>query len=171
MARICKICERPNARSYSFFPDVCDLCAGYDWGHWHIQVFNRAGFVLGGLVALLWALQTDMTVGYVYPGVLLFFVMVLGGLVGRAVTDALTNMVFNRLLIHTDPSAIPEDRAREAEKFFYISLLAAYQGKVRYAVRMLEQAKRHGWEHWERLTLDPQFRHFCRLEEVRRITD
>lgn len=149
----CKICESGDEFSNSpAFPDICEYCARYDWGHWHIRKLTRTGFAVGALLAAIWAFWSGIGETYPAPWIIVAFVGVVGGFVGQAATDLATDILFNRMLIRTPPSKIPEDRAREAEKFFYISLLSAYQGKVPFAVRMLAQARRHGWRQWERLT-------------------
>jgi hypothetical protein len=169
--RPCKICETcdlfPNSPT---FPDVCEFCARYDWGHWHIRKVHQTGFAVGAILAAIWWVASGSAAQYAHPFLLTFFVGIIGGFVGQAVTDLVTDRVFHRMLVRTEPSRIPEDRAREAEKFFYISMLSAYQGKVRFAIDMLQQARRHGWQQWERLTNEPHLRFFSKLPQVKAIT-
>ncbi len=149
------------------FPEVCNACAAYDWGHWHIKRVVQWGFIVGVFVALYYATQPSSGRE---PGIaLLVFWLILGGIVGAAAADAIASAMFNRFLMKAPVPGEERVRRQEAEKFFYLGLLSAFQGKERYALRMLRLARRHGWERWERLTNDPSFAAFCELPQVREV--
>lgn len=166
----CKICDESEVTFSQWVPDVCDDCLRYDWGHWHWRTISLLGFAAGFVVTLVTWSALDLGARYAHPWALAAFAGMVGGLIGYALAAILTDRILNRMLVHSPPSPRPEDRAREAEKFFYISLLSAYQGKARFALRMLEQAQRHGWVRWDRLKTDPRLGYFTRLAPVRRIT-
>lgn len=166
----CKICDLDDVTFSQWVPDVCEDCLQYDWGHWHWRTVSLFGFLAGFVVTVAAWTGLDLGAGYAYGWVVAGFAGAVGGLVGYALTALATDRILNRMLVHSPPSPAPEDRAREAEKFFYISVLSAYQGKARFALRMLEQAQRHGWARWDLLTRDPRLGYFTRLAPVRRIT-
>lgn len=164
MPKICKVCELP-AQSYTVFSDVCDGCIRYDWGHWKVKRARYHGLVFGVIVSVLAGYDSPW---HRYPaGWLGFgFLLLAGALAGMAAFEALASWLFNRYLTRAEPSPHPEERAQEAEKFFYLALISAFQGKKHYALRMLRLAHRHGWRQWEMLTADPRFAAFCRLPAV-----
>lgn len=168
--KACKICDMSEVTFSQWVPDVCEDCLRYDWGHWHWRTMSLLGFAIGFVLSVAGWIGFDFGAAYAHGWALAIFAGAVGGLVGYALAALLTDRILNRMLVHSPPSPAPEDRAREAEKFFYISLLSAYQGKARFALRMLEQAQRHGWARWERLTADPRLGYFTRLAPVRRIT-
>lgn len=114
------------------------------------------GGFTGFVVALGWALFGGALHSFAGTGLAAFFIAALGALVGWALTEVVVNLLLNRALLHSPPNEAPGERAREAEKFFYIGLLSAYQGKTRFALRMLALARSHGWRGWERLKNDPR---------------
>ena len=156
--------------AFRLFPDVCDECARYDWGRWHIARVVHWGFVVGVLVALFYAFNHEWST-YRFEWVVLMFWLLVGGVVGAAAADALTSWLFDRFLMQSPVREQPEERRQEAEKFFYLGMLSAFQGKNQYALRMLELARRHGWDHWERLTEDPRFRGFCARADVKQLVE
>jgi MFS family permease len=164
----CKICETGEGVEFNLFPDVCDNCVKYDWGHWRIATANRIGFGLGCLVGLFWVSGQDLST-YQHPLIIGFFTMLVGGVVGAAFAASVAGFLFERYLMQPPGDADESQLAREAEKFFYVALLSAFQGKTEYAVRMLRQAHLHGWRRWDRLTGDPRFQSFCRHSDVRHL--
>ena len=166
--RACKICETDEDVTFTLFPDVCDSCVKYDWVHWRIAAANRIGFVLGCIATFFWLGEQNLAV-YQHTGFIWAFTMLLGGIVGAAFGATIGSWLFERYLMQPPGEEDERQLEKEAEKFFYVALLSAFQGKTEYALRMLRQAHRHGWRHWERLTGDPRFQAFCRHSGVRQL--
>lgn len=170
MNRACKVCDTDDSPASGWAPDVCEDCLRYDWGHWRWRGLNWLGAAAGAAAAWGAFVSGGAGAALVYPLVVAGLAVLLGAVLGIVFTTLVADRVLHLLIVRSAPSEAPEERAREAEKFFYISLLSAYQGKVRFALDMLEQARRHGWAQWERLTADPRLDAFARLDRVRRIT-
>jgi hypothetical protein len=169
-ARRCKICEMNEDLTFTHFPDICDGCVQYDWGRWHLRRVMQAGGVIGAISGYVWAQGQGATALYANSGAATIFAMLIGAIVGWASADALGSWIFERYIMRApEPDHEEWQRRREAEKFFYVGMLSAFQGKTQYALRMLRQAERHGWHQWERLTGDPRFRHFCNQTAVRHL--
>ncbi len=169
MEPVCRICET-SVENDRLFPDICGSCARYDWGFWRLLKVARYGMFVGALVGIFWVTGMDRA-GFAHPTLLLAVGAVIGALVGRAATEGAASFVFQQYLMHVREDLAEHERAQEAEKFFYVGMLSAFQGKTQYAVRMLKLARDHGWAGWDRLTADPQFAAFCRLPQVRRIME
>jgi hypothetical protein len=164
----CYVCERREEVVFNLFPDLCDSCARYDWGRWHIERVIYWGFFIGAVLAFIWVMGGHAD-AYRYPAAAIIFAVVVGGVLGAAIADAVGSFLFDRYLLSVASDLEEHQKAQEAEKFFYVGLLSAFQGKTNYALRMMRQARRHGWHRWGRMTNDPRFRDFCQLSEVKHL--
>lgn len=169
MQRVCKLCET-SEEDFALHPDVCDDCAKYDWGHWRWRQVSFVGAVGGAFVAVLWAAGGAGGSEPAHPAASVLFIGLLGALLGWALAEVAVDRLLNRALLHAPPSEAPGERAREAEKFFYIGVLSAYQGKTRLAIRMWGLAQSHGWRGWEHLRTDPRLAPLSRSPQVRALT-
>jgi hypothetical protein len=155
MPRACKLCDTAET-AFALHPEVCDACVRYDWGRWRWRQASWLGGLVGFGAALAAALVGGVGGGLASPSLAALFVAMVGAVVAWALCEVAIDRLLNRALLHAPPAEAPHERAREAEKFYYIGVLSAYQGKTRFALRMLTVAKAHGWVSWEALAVDPR---------------